>query len=221
VTRTTTSPLDGVDRLLVDGNNLLHALARAAGAGAARATGADAARATGAGAAPGGGAPLPAAALIGRLRAAIPPGVAIELVFDGPPEPGLRGARIASGLLVRYGGRRTADDLILALVDEARSVAGSARGADNILVVSDDRELRSALRGRGVGTAGGAWLVGRLGRTTLESPSAGNRRPPMRVDRDGRASAEAVRPGWRPGRGATAKRGNPRRAPRSGRTRED
>ena len=43
----------------------------------------------------------PPAALIGRLRAVIPAPIAIELVFDGPAEPGLRGERIARGAGMR------------------------------------------------------------------------------------------------------------------------
>ena len=203
VTRPAISPLDGVDRLLVDGNNLIHAVGRVrSGAAADR--------------------PLPAAALIGRLRAVIPPAVAIELVFDGAPEPGMRGTRIASGILVRHAGRRSADDLIVALVDEARATAGSARGADTILVVTDDRDLRSAVGSRGAATARSAWLVSRLGRTRLASPSAGNRRPPIgEGGAMGSPGDGDDGPGWRPGRGATAKRGNPRRAPRRGRTRQN
>ena len=56
-------PLANTSRLIVDGSNLLHALSR-------------------------GEQPQPQAALIGRLRAIIPAGTAIELVFDGPPERG-------------------------------------------------------------------------------------------------------------------------------------
>ncbi len=52
----------------------------------------------------------PPAALIGRLRGAIPAATTIELVFDGPPERGLRNERIAAGVIVRYSGGRTADD---------------------------------------------------------------------------------------------------------------
>ena len=83
-------PLAATRRLLVDGSNLLHAMATSS-AGAA-----------------------PPAALIGRLRGAIPAATAIELVLDGPPERGLRNERIASGLTVRYGGPRSADAVILA-----------------------------------------------------------------------------------------------------------
>ena len=68
-------PLAGVTRLLVDGTNLLHALSR----GPDR---------------------QPPAALIGRLRGAIQPETSIEIVFDGPPERGLRGERIAQLVVV-------------------------------------------------------------------------------------------------------------------------
>lgn len=195
--RPSANPLDGVDRLLVDGNNLL---------GAIRARGGH----------------LPAPALVGRLRGAIRPDVSIELVFDGPPNPGMSGVRVASDLIVRYGGRRSADELLLALVDEARAAAGPA-GADNILVVSDDRALRLALRDRSARTAGTHWLIGRLERTTLAGPATGNPRPPRAAPSGPAARSRAApsddeeddaRRGWHAGRGATAKRGNPRRRPR-------
>jgi hypothetical protein len=50
--------LEGVTRLVVDGTNVLFALRRSP-------------------------APLPAAALIGRLRSVVPPTVAITVVLDG------------------------------------------------------------------------------------------------------------------------------------------
>src|SRR6185312_5888338 len=87
-------PLIGVERLLLDGNNLLHAISV-------------------------GPAAAPQAALIGRLRAVIPPDIRIEIVFDGPPDKGLHGTRLAHGLTVRHAGRLTADALLLRLVMEA------------------------------------------------------------------------------------------------------
>lgn len=179
-------PLAGTDRLLVDGTNLLHALRRD-GAGA------------------------PPAALIGRLRGVIPANVGIELVLDGQPEPGMHGARVASGLVVRHGGRRTGDAVLLRLVDDAR-LAGEGRDAlDNILVVTDDRMLRQALVARGVRTAGTRWLIGRLDRGRLAAPSTGNPRGPAPQRGD---DGDDDRPGWRPGRGATTKHGNPKRRPK-------
>jgi hypothetical protein len=184
VRRTTTDPLAGTDRLLVDGSNLLHAL-RHDGVGA------------------------PPAAVIGRLRGAVPAGVGIELVLDGQADPGMHGARVASGLIVRYGGRRTGDELLLRLVDEARASGEGREAVDNILVVTDDRQLRQSLSARGVRTAGTQWLIGRLERGRLSAPSTGNSRGPVRAD-----PQDADRPGWRPGRGATRKRGNPKRRSR-------
>jgi hypothetical protein len=185
VTETTRDPLAATDRLLVDGTNLLHALSHRPGA-------------------------LPPAALVGRLRGAIPARVAIELVFDGPPEPGLRGERVASGVVVRYGGRRSADAALIARVDEARAQDGPA-ATDSMLVVSDDHRLRTAVRERGARTAGSGWLLGRLERRSLASPSVGNRRAPAPTYPAGADDIDD-RVSWSPGRGATTKRGNPRRA---------
>lgn len=191
-------PLAGVERVLVDGNNLLGAMAR-------------------------GGSRQPPAALIGRLRAAIPIETTIELVFDGPADRGTRGERIARGLTVRYGGRFSADTVLVTLVEEASG--GDPLAADRLLVVSDDRELRAALRRRGARTAGAAWLIGRLERQRASGraggQSIGQGRPsgarptasPARSDDD----AVGERRPWTPGRGATTKRGNARRPPKSGR----
>jgi YacP-like NYN domain len=190
------NPLASTYRLLVDGTNLLHGMTRGAGA-------------------------APPAALIGRLRAVVPAQVAIELVFDGPAERGLRGERIAAGTSVRYGGPRTADAVILALIEDVRMVDGPD-GTAGLLVVTDDRDLRHGARLRGARTAGSAWLLGRLGTGRLSSASIGNPRPPRSLTSSSMLSqsdgdpAESDRVGWQPGRGATAKRGNPRRSPKAG-----
>jgi len=147
-----TDPLTGVTRLVVDATNLLHALTR----GPER---------------------QPPAALVGRIRAAIPASTSIELVFDGPPERGLAGSRIAGGVTVRYGGRLSADAVILAIVEAVARDRGPA-ATDAILVVSDDRELRAGTGRFGARTAGSAWLIRRLDRPRLASPSVANRRPP-------------------------------------------
>jgi len=192
------NPLAATERLLIDGTNLLHSLSRGSGA-------------------------APAATLIGRLRAIIPANIGIELVFDGPPERGLRNERIAAGTLVRYGGPRSADAVILSLVDDVRMVHG-ADGTAGLLIVTDDRDLRYGARMRGARTAGAAWLLGRLGSGRLSSPSVGNPRPARLAAGAGGApvtdaeESESDHVGWRPGRGATTKRGNPRRSPKGGGT---
>lgn len=185
-------PLEGIERLLLDGNNLLHAMRRGAG---------------------GGPSPLPATALIGRLRAAVPPSVRVEIVFDGPPDPGTRGTRVASGVVVRYSGRITADALLVNLVVEAAPF--SIQDAATLLVVTDDAALRADLRRRGAATVGTSWLLRRLERTVVAAPlvGIGRRRAPRGATTPGSEDEDAPR--WRPGRGATTKRGNAKRKARN------
>jgi hypothetical protein len=190
MSRAPRDPLLGVERLIVDGTNLLYALSRGTG-------------------------PAPAPALIGRLRAAIPPAIRIELLFDGPAEPGMRSARIASGVNVRYAGRLSADELALRIVTEATGGhPDPAIATPALLVVTDDGRLARELRARGAATIGASWLVHRLDRPRLSSVSAGRPRPSRPPADEAADAAEDNRVGWRPGRGATTKVGNPRRAPR-------
>jgi len=200
------NPLAATRRLLVDGTNLLYALSKTATAS-------------------------PPAALIGRLRGVIPAATTIELVFDGPPERGLRNERIASGVVVRYSGGRTADNVILTMIEDVRLIDGPD-GTATLLIVTDDRDLRHGARLRGARTAGSAWLLGRLDAGRLASPSIGNPRP-ARSARPSAAGAppstspalssdgdptEMARPSWKAGRGATTKKGNPKKAPKTGGT---
>jgi hypothetical protein len=175
-------PLAGATRLLIDGTNLLHALARTGG-------------------------PLPAVAVTGRLRALVPPGVAVTLVLDGGPAPGGSDRRLTSGIEVRYSGRRSADAL---LGDLAASHPGG------VLVVTDDIALGASLRAAGARTARTSWLADRLSRQRLEAPAAGRPRPPHSpgpAGSDGTGDDDE-RPRWKPGRGATRKTGNPKRGRR-------
>jgi hypothetical protein len=176
------SPLDDTDRLIVDGSNLLHRL---------------------------GGPDAPPATVIARLRAAVPVAVAVELIFDGVGH-GVIG-RVAQNMRVRHSGRRTGDEAILELVGDG---LGEPLAAARTLVVTDDRDLRTALAARGARTAGVAWLLGRMDVPSV-APAQGRRRSTIGAGRPpaGRASGlggaddTGDRPGWRPGRGATAKTG--------------
>lgn len=189
--------LEGIGRLVVDGTNVLHALRRSP-------------------------TPLPAAALIGRLRAIVPPGVAVVVVLDGSPEHGLVSRHVASGVEVRYSGRFTADEVIARLAEE---VAGETPG---LLVVTDDIELSAAVRRTGGRTVRNGWLLDRLGRQRLSAPATGRpMTPPGLGASPERGPSASAGPGtpepgaeadvrrWSPGRGATRKRGNGRRRPRS------
>lgn len=179
MTRSSADPLAGATRLLIDGTNLLHALAR----------GAD---------------PLPAAALTGRLRALVPPGVTVTLVLDGSPAPGAADRRLTAGIDVRYAGRRPADALLADL---------AARQPTGTLAVTDDHDLASGLRALGARTARTAWLAERLRRQRLDAPAAGRPRPPLPSPLHEDAGEDDA-PRWKPGRGATRKTGNPKRGRR-------
>jgi hypothetical protein len=197
--------------MIIDGTNVLHALQRSA-------------------------APLPPAALIGRLRAIVPPGVEIVVVLDGSPEHGLVSRQVASGVVVRYAGRWTADQAITDLAEHE-----SAAGRAGLLIVTDDIELAGLVRRAGGRTVRNGWLIDRLGRQRLSAPtagrpgvtppSAGGQGSPRSVPgigalgraaagggpSGGDAEADADAPRWSPGRGATRKTGNGRRRPGTGR----
>jgi hypothetical protein len=184
--------LEGVTRLIVDGTNVLFAIRRSSS-------------------------PLPAAALIGRLRSMVPPAVAVTVVLDGSPEHGLVARQVASGVEVRYSGRFTADELVAHLVQERYRPE-----AAGILVVTDDIELATAIRRSGGRVVRTAWLIGRLERQRLSAPTSGRpglvpsaessigQGPPPSGD-PGSEGSDAPR--WSPGRGATRKHGNGHRRP--------
>ena len=146
-------PLAGVERVFIDGSNLAWALGR--GSGGRVETGSTSV-------------PVPTGAVIGRLRAVFPPGVSVEIVFDGPAVGGLRG-RLATGLRVAYSGRATADSVI----DEgvaAQLAADGPAGTWGILVVTDDRGLRDLVAAKGARVARTAWLSERVGRVAASVP---------------------------------------------------
>ena len=204
----TGDPLAGVEHVYIDGSNLIHALARGGAYGGGRgygerveghrgrASASDAGSSTGA----------PASAIIGRLRAAFPPAVVVDLVFDGPAYGGIKG-RLATGLRVSYSGRLSADEVIYEGV-AAQLAADGPAATWSILVVTDDRRLREEVTGQGARTAGTGWLGGRIGRLGVDGPptrsgpsarAAGRRgrRPPEGGDHD-RSPAAAAGTGARP-----------------------
>jgi hypothetical protein len=146
--------------------------------------------------------PLPPAAVIGRLRALVPAGVEATVVLDGTPAPGAIDRRLTSGIEVRYSGRRPADALLVDLAGMAPEMT---------LIVTDDNDLATSLRRFGARTVRTGWLAERLGRQRLESPAAGRPKPPAGRPVETTGDEEPPRPGWRPGRGATKKTGNPKR----------
>ena len=125
-----------IARVLVDGRNVQHALARDRGSS------------------------LPTAALVARLRAAFPPGTEVELILDGHAGRSPQG-RISPGLTVVFTKGATADEVIGYRASEAFRALGPI-DAWSILVVTDDRQVRDHARRNGVRVEGTAWLGDRL-----------------------------------------------------------
>ena len=188
--------LEGVERLIVDGTNVLYALRRTTSQ-------------------------VPAAALIGRLRSIVPAGVSVIVVLDGTPQQGLVSRHVASGVEIRYAGRFTADEVIARLVEYefAASNVGS-------LVVTDDIGLTNIVRRAGGRTARNGWLLARLDRQRLSAPAVGlpsspsPSGPPAAIGRPGpgRAAGLAARRGGNAGRGSELGEGRGRSDGRGART---
>lgn len=178
--------LGGTVVLLIDGNNLLHRVAGSVEPGAQR-------------------------LLLARLRSGIPATLATVLMLDGHADSGTnRTEKVGRGLEIRHSGAMSADDAILRLIDR---YPPSERAG--ITVVSDDRRFTDRARHLGAHTQRLAWLESVTGMPGSKGAAIGARR--ARADA-GHPSAEQGttddREPWRPGRGATRKRGNPRRRAR-------
>jgi hypothetical protein len=124
-------------------------------------------------------------------------------------------------MYVRYAGRKTADDVILDLVSEAAMQAGGSAGADGVVVVTNDRDLRSRVLVKGSRTVPLQWLIERMRLPVLASPAAGNRKPTIASGAAAgaggpyaKARDEDDRTPWKPGRGATSKTGPAKRVAR-------
>ena len=174
--------------------------------------------------------------LLPRLRAWRPPEVQVVLMLDGHPGPGRRAAGSGvPGIELRHSGSRRADT---AIVDLLRARPYAERAAT--VVVTDDRQLSDRVRHVGVHVRRLDWLRRPAGTSGSDAapgpgaPSAARTSPAARAAaparhrraRRGQATprpdaedAQRARrrgPGsrpWKPGRGATRKRGNPRKAP--------
>lgn len=167
--------------MLIDGNNLLHRERSGVDEGAVR-------------------------GLLARLQRALPAGARATVVLDGHPAPGSPGqARVSATLNVRHAGGQSADDALLAMI--AGLPFAARAGA---VVVTDDRSLTERVRMAGGHTRRLEWLQALL---VAPAAVAGSRRAPGlgagRPTDDPDSTDE--RPAWRPGRGATRKKGNPHR----------
>jgi hypothetical protein len=178
------SALDGIDVLLIDGNNVLHRLAGTADPAAQR-------------------------TLLPRLRAAIPDGTGTIFMLDGRADAGTaRRERVRPGFEIRYSGAAaTADEALLALIRDAHPDERHA-----MTLVSDDIALGNRARALGARTRRLVWLEELIGspRGRQASIGAGRRAAGQSAGQAEPQEGEERVP-WKPGRGATRKRGNPRR----------
>lgn len=146
--------------------------------------------------------------LLARLSQSIPTTIETVVMLDGHAAAGTdRRQRVRRGLEIHHAGSLSADDALLNIV---RDTPFGNRAS--VVLVSDDRALYEKARHLGVRTQRLAWLEALLDRPAGDSRpvSAGAGRPPRQAP----PPPEAEREPWQPGRGATTKRGNPRRGRR-------
>jgi predicted RNA-binding protein with PIN domain len=181
---------DGLARLLIDGDNVLHDVRGTRDEGGV-------------------------AWLLPRLADWRPASLDILVALDGHPAPGESNRpRVARGIVFRHSGSRSADDLIVSQL-EAMPYSQRSRTA----VVTRDRDLQHRVRSAGGLVRSVDWLMGSI---SGERPNAGSDASPVGIGQGkpprGLHAAGADRepdesgPSWSPGRGATRKKGNPRRA---------
>ena len=144
--------------------------------------------------------------LIPRLRGAISIMIATVMMLDGHADSGTsRREKVSKGFEIRHSGSMSADDALVRLIAEYPPAARAA-----ITLVSDDIGLANRARHLGVRTQRLSWLEALISLPTQKGGAqigAGRPPPPQ-------APRETEREPWQPGRGATRKRGNPRRKSR-------
>jgi hypothetical protein len=189
--------LDELDLLLIDGDNLLHDVRGSRDEGGV-------------------------AWLLPRLRGWRPDGVHIIVGLDGHPAQGeARRSRAVKGIEFHHSGSHSADDMLIRLL-KARPWAGRSRTA----VVTHDRGLQDRARRAGGATRSVDWLMRQVsaGPASGASPQAkpvgiGQGKPPRKRHYDPPDPSEPEPEAWEPGRGATRKKGNPKRSSKRSRQR--
>jgi len=188
--------IDDLDLLLIDGDNLLHDVQGSRDEGGV-------------------------AWLLPRLSGWRPQHLRIVIGLDGHAAPGEAGRQKATrGIEFHHSGRRSADDLLIDLL-KAQPFAGRSRTA----VVTRDRGLQARTNRAGGQTRSVDWLM-----RQVQGPSTGGKKsaPPASISQgrptamnhyDPYAPDEENGPSWQPGRGATKKKGNPKRSPKGSRQR--
>ncbi len=180
--------------------------------------------------------------LLPRLKAWRPPGVQVLLMLDGSPGPGVgRRQQVVPGIQMQHSGRIDADTAIVELVrargyaertrtvvvtddrqlsDRARYAGVLVRRLDWLidLLARPNPGAAAALSAPGRATAAATPVPAKPSPRPGQPPvGIGGGRPPRApdattpIERDPRDAGPVP---WKPGRGATTKHGNPRKAPK-------
>ena len=188
--------IDDLDLLLIDGDNLLHDVRGARDEGGV-------------------------AWLLPRLSAWRPKHLRIVVGLDGHPPAGEASRKKATrGIEFHHSGRHSADDLLIDLL-KAQPFAGR----DRTVVVTRDRGLQARASRAGGQTRSVDWLM----RQVTRPPHSAARKAGSTGIGQGASTAQPhyepyaddadERESWSPGRGATKKKGNPKRSAKGARQR--
>lgn len=190
-----------LDLLLIDGDNLLHAVRGSRDEGGV-------------------------AWLLPRLSGWRPQNLRIVVGLDGHQAQGEASRkRVTRGIEFHHSGRRSADDMI---IDLLMSQPYSERS--RTVVVTRDRGLQARATRAGGLTRSVDWLMRQVTGTTVKRASGaaasgakpvgiGHGKPPPKRHFDPPDPADESQSSWEPGRGATKKKGNPKRSAKRSRQR--
>ena len=188
--------IDDVDLLLIDGDNLLHDVRGSRDEGGV-------------------------AWLLPRLSGWRPAHLRIVIGLDGHPPQGEASRKKATrGIEFHHSGRRSADDLLIDLL-KRQPFAGRSRTA----VVTRDRGLQARANRAGGQTRSVDWLMRQVsgpaqgGGKSSRPVGVGQGKPAAQKHYDPYGPEEDETASWEPGRGATKKKGNPKRSPKGSRQR--
>ena len=159
--------------------------------------------------------------LLPRLSGWRPRHMRIIVALDGHAAPGeANRSRATRGIEFHHSGRRSADDLIIDLL-KSQPYADRSRSA----VVTRDRGLQARASRAGGLTRSVDWLMRQVASgpgmddTGNKPVGIGQGKPPPERHFDPPEPGEDDGSGWQPGRGATKKKGNPKRSPKRSRQR--
>jgi hypothetical protein len=149
--------------------------------------------------------PIPEEPYARSLRAVFPPSIEVMVVFDTDPPIGSATLRDVGGVTIVHARAGGGDDAI---------VRRAAAAPNQTLVVTNDIDLRDRVSALGAGVERNDWLRDRIERGRQRAPSIGQqlrRSPDATSDEEEDGATDRT---WRPGRGATVKRGPGKRPKR-------